>query len=120
MADAHADFGAVEARQVPLEHPKGFNPETWETAWVSGACCLVNAGAFAAVGGFDETFFLYCEDVDLVWRLRAGRPLYYCADTFITHSKRLINRRPRISAAERYHGRLGLLLLHPEFPDMLL
>ncbi|MDQ3762088.1 MAG: glycosyltransferase [Actinomycetota bacterium] len=35
----------------------------------TGAAMLVRRAAFEQVGGFDERFFMFCEDVDLGWRL---------------------------------------------------
>jgi len=39
--------------------------------WISGACCLARTSALREVGGFDERYFLFLEDVDLCRRLRA-------------------------------------------------
>jgi N-acetylglucosaminyl-diphospho-decaprenol L-rhamnosyltransferase len=40
--------------------------------WFTAACVMVRAEAFRAVGGFDEGFFMYFEDVDLCMRLDAA------------------------------------------------
>ncbi len=42
------------------------------TGWLSGACLLVRKSAWDAVGGFDDDFFMYFEDVDLGRRLGAA------------------------------------------------
>jgi len=37
--------------------------------WLAGMCLVVRSDAFRAIGGFDERYFLYCEDADLCGRL---------------------------------------------------
>jgi N-acetylglucosaminyl-diphospho-decaprenol L-rhamnosyltransferase len=54
--------------------------------WLSGACFLVRRSAFEEVGGFDEAYFMYAEDVDLCWRLgRSGYRVGYCPAAEVTH-----------------------------------
>jgi N-acetylglucosaminyl-diphospho-decaprenol L-rhamnosyltransferase len=46
--------------------------------WIAGTCMLLRRTAFEAVGGFDERYFMYVEDVDLCWRLwRTGWRVAY-------------------------------------------
>ena len=56
--------------------------------WVSGAGFLVRRDAFEAVGGFDEAYFMYVEDVDLCWRLhRAGWAVLYEPSASVVHEQ---------------------------------
>lgn len=49
----------------------------YDVDWLTGACLLARAGAFAAVGGFAREYPLYSEDMDLGrrWRLAGWRVL---------------------------------------------
>ena len=54
--------------------------------WGGGACFLVRRSAFDSVGGFDERFFMYYEDIDLCHRLRAaGHRLRYAPAASAVH-----------------------------------
>jgi N-acetylglucosaminyl-diphospho-decaprenol L-rhamnosyltransferase len=59
-----------------------------EADWVSGAFFLVWRQAFDDVGGFDERYFMYVEDVDLCWRLRrAGWRVRYEPSAAVVHEQ---------------------------------
>lgn len=53
---------------------------------VPGACLLMRRALFERLGGFDERFFLYYEDVDLCFRAhQAGWQALYLADIAVYH-----------------------------------
>ena len=89
FAAAQADDARVaawELRQIPYEHPKAYDPVTLDAPWVSGAATLFRRSAFDEVGGFDPQLFMYGEDVDLSWRLRArGWRLRYLPRLAVVH-----------------------------------
>jgi len=62
-------------------------PVEGETGWLSGSCMLLRRSAFQAVGGFDPSYFMYCEDMDLCRRLaEAGWVNVYVPSAVVTHS----------------------------------
>jgi len=118
------DVGIVEARQLPLEHPKSFDPASGETGWASGACMMVSAEVLDEVGDFDhETFFLYCDDVDFSWRTRlAGFRIIHRPSARVFHDKRLSpNGTLMASASEFYYSAEAALLMAWKYsrPDLV-
>jgi len=92
-----------------------------EPGWVSGSCLLARRQALQAIGGFDEGFFLYEEDVDLCLRLRAAgwRILFTPAAEVIHREGRSVSQLPDRARAEydrshlryyrKHNGRLATL-----------
>ena len=78
----HLGHGAPEV-------PTGATPD-----WVNAAFLLLVREAFAQVGGFDERFHMYCEDVDLCLRLRlAGWQLARADGAVVVHAAQRASRR---------------------------
>lgn len=84
----HAVFGTVwpgnpwtrsyRREQAPVERVAG---------WLSGSCLLLRREAFESIGGFDPSYFMYFEDVDLGERLaRAGWLNVYAPSAEIVHT----------------------------------
>ncbi len=62
--------------------------------WFAGMFLLFRSDAFRAVGGFDEGFFMYCEDFDICARLRlAGYPLAFVPQVQVVHAAQQLSHR---------------------------
>jgi GT2 family glycosyltransferase len=92
-----------------------------EPGWVFGGC----GGAVAYrramlddIGMFDESFFMYCEDVDLNWRAQlAGWRCWYTPQAIVYHKLSATGGGPIAS----YHtGRNTLWVIAKNYPDALL
>jgi GT2 family glycosyltransferase len=85
--------------------------------WVSGAALAVSAASRAAVGEWDESFFLYSEEVDYMRRTReAGYLVRFVPDAVVTHVIGGSGQSPQLAALmtvnkvryyRRQHGRLA-------------
>jgi N-acetylglucosaminyl-diphospho-decaprenol L-rhamnosyltransferase len=65
-----------------------FEPTERPVGWLSGSCLLVRRSAFSQIGGFDERYFMYMEDVDLGDRLgKAGWLSVYVPSAEVLHHK---------------------------------
>lgn len=108
--------GIIEGRQWPYEHPKEYDIFTLETPWASGAFALINSEAYRLVGGMDERFFMYLEDVDLSWSMwNAGFPVYYEPASCIMHFSGGPYYRSDLLEREKYYSIRNFPLLLRKF-----
>jgi N-acetylglucosaminyl-diphospho-decaprenol L-rhamnosyltransferase len=64
--------------------PEG--PDVVEAGWISGSCFLARRSALEELGGFDEAYFMYAEDMDLCWRAhQAGWGVGFAGAASVMH-----------------------------------
>jgi len=74
---------------------------------VVGAFMLVRREAIERVGLFDETFWMYGEDLDWAYRIKqAGWKIMYHPSVTVTHVKRAASRQSRRAQGEFYRAML--------------
>jgi GT2 family glycosyltransferase len=95
-ADLYLESGRLASRRKR-------NPEAQERLepWLSGACLMVHRQLWELVGGFDEDYFLYWEDVDLSFRVRRiGGDLATLHDAYAVHDEGGTQKRQASSASK--------------------
>ena len=69
-----------------VEEDRGQYNDTREIFWASGSCIAVRGAAFDQCDGFDESFFLHMEEIDLCWRMQnAGYTVCYFPHSVVWH-----------------------------------
>jgi N-acetylglucosaminyl-diphospho-decaprenol L-rhamnosyltransferase len=82
--------------------PGRYDRET-RCDWTSGSFMLARAEALRACGGFDERFFLFSEETDLCWRLKAaGWDVAHLSQVTIRHYESERSATPRMEAQAAY------------------
>lgn len=61
--------------------------------WISGAFMVFKQETYRKLNGFDEGYFMYCEDIDLCYRAnKLGLEIVYNTDYYIEHDTRMQSR----------------------------
>lgn len=78
---------------------------------LAGAYMMIRKKVLDATGGFDETFFMYGEDIDLSYRiLQAGYKNYYLADAPIIHFKGESTDKNNIAHIKNFYGAMHIFV----------
>ena len=96
---------------------------TADVDWLTGACIMVPRSTYEAVGGMDEGYFMYSEELDWCRRIKESgrRVVYYPAAQVIHHvgksseqavTARHINfNQAKLRYFRKYHGRFMVAVL---------
>ena len=114
------------APKAVLDHYYARDVEDGATAvveWVMGACLMTRQAVVAQVGGLDEAYFMYSEELDYCRRIHeAGWQVVYYPEAQVTHlsgksseqavTQRHINfNRAKLRYFRKYHGRFAATVL---------
>jgi len=83
---AGIEFGPLTRLLQRWVVAREMTPVSQQTDWICGASMMIRPAVFAAIGGFDENYFLYFEETDLCYRARqAGFPTWYVPESRVMH-----------------------------------
>src|SRR3989344_479268 len=83
--------------------------------WVSGACMMIRRDLFERLGGFDENYFMYMEDMDLCFRAKKeGFLTYFYPDIKLEHREAGSSNR-QFAVKNIYKGLLYFYKKHGNF-----
>jgi len=85
--------------------------QTYEVDAISGSFMMMRREVFEKVGGFDEQFFMYGEDLDLCYRIqKAGYKVFYVHSTQIIHYKGESTKRSSLDETKVFYNAMHLFV----------
>lgn len=85
--------------------------KTYEVDAVSGSFMMIRREIYEKVGGFDEQFFMYGEDLDLCYRVQqSGYKVFYFHDTQIIHYKGESTKRSNLDETKLFYDAMHLFV----------
>jgi GT2 family glycosyltransferase len=85
--------------------------KTYEVDAISGSFMMMKKEVYQKVGGFDEEFFMYGEDLDLCYRVQqVGFKVYYVHSTQIIHYKGESTKRSNLDETKIFYNAMHLFV----------
>lgn len=85
--------------------------KTYEVDAISGAFMMIRREVYEKIGGLDETFFMYGEDLDLCYRVnQAGYKVYYVHSTEIIHYKGESTKRSNLNEVKVFYEAMHIFV----------
>ena len=85
--------------------------QTYEVDAISGSFMMLTREVYEKVGGLDEEFFMYGEDLDLCYRIqKAGYKVYYVHTTQIIHYKGESTKRSTLDETKIFYNAMHLFV----------
>jgi N-acetylglucosaminyl-diphospho-decaprenol L-rhamnosyltransferase len=98
--------GRIFIRETGLHHllrPRPADAGSARAEWVLGAALALRTKAVHEIGGFDESYFMYNEELDLCLRVRrAGWEVHYVPTATVTHLGGSSTKKERAAMAAQY------------------
>ncbi len=75
---------------IDKAHPEQISQDFW----ASGAFLIISPALYQKINGFDERYYLYCEDIDFCYRaLQIGEKVTFLSDNIAIHYRRCASRK---------------------------
>ncbi len=97
-------FGRYDLLYLPPDQPAEIDS-------LVGSCMIVRSDVYREIGGFDEDYFMFGEDIDWCYRMKqAGWQIHYAPVTTIVHFKGESTRRSNINRDRTFYGAMHLFV----------